>query len=268
MAAKTSKFRNAVQVMTVSKALTSSCTIACWALAVLIFMATVVSFTQSYRGLLAFATNYLGIPAPFNWTWPIMVDTFLAAGEIGLFICAVQGVTITRIRLWLWALTTAGLAVSVVGNAAHGSQGLHAPLLKMTGYAVPPLAAVLILGIGLGFVKRAVTRVNAGEGKHAVEVPGVPARPAPQKPNWTAPPRPAPKPKPAEDELTRRRRSRKRLLDSDPRLQAIVLELRGLFAAGERLTDRKVQEKFGVSRHMGGVLITAAREKPQEAASG
>jgi len=147
-------------------------------------------------------------------------------------------------------------------------EGLHEPALRMVGYAVPPVAAVAILGSGLGLVKREVAQVNAGEGKHAAEVPGAPVRPAPQLPNWTAPPKPAPRPKPAEDELTKRRRSRRRLLDSDPRLQAIVLELRGLFAAGERLTDRKVQEKFGVSRHMGGVLITAAQEKPQEAASG
>ena len=196
----------------------------------------------------------------------MMVDTFLAVGEICLFICAVDGLKSKRLRAWFWALTGAGLVVSVTGNIMHN--GLNTPDLRMAGYAVPPVAAVAILGAGLGIVKRAVAQVNAGEGKHAVEVPGVPARPAPQKPNWTAPPRPAPKPKAAEDELTKRRRNRKRLLDSDPRLQEIVLELRALFAAGERLTDRKVQEKFGVSRHMGGVLITAAKQEPQEAASG
>jgi hypothetical protein len=252
MGARTARIRAAAQVMTVSRTLTSSRAIGAWTISVLIFLATAISFTQSYRGLLDFASNYLVIPRPFNWTWPMMIDVFLAVGELRLFICAVDGEKSWRVRMWFWLLTGAGLAVSVGGNIMH--EGLNISGLQMAGNAVPPLAAAAALGTGLGLVKKAVARAQAEQAKSKI-----PDKPLPHTDdrknvrNINSGPR---------------RGTRKNALAKDPRLQGIVIELRRKLQAGETFSERSIHRDYNISRHMASVLMAAAGSTPQEAASG
>jgi hypothetical protein len=117
-------------------------------IAVIIAAASAVAFAQSYRGLVDWAAAHQ-VPAQWTWTWPLMVDSFLALGELRLFIAAVRGAP-WRVRMWAWCVTVGGLAISVAGNVGH--LAVADPASRATA-AVPPLAAAVALGIGLGLVK-------------------------------------------------------------------------------------------------------------------
>ncbi len=50
--------------------------------------------------------------------WPLQVDVFIAVGELALFV-ALADAWQRRTRIGAWAVTLAGLAVSVAGNVGH-----------------------------------------------------------------------------------------------------------------------------------------------------
>ena len=141
---------------------------ALYVIAVLIAAASAVSFAESYRGLAAWAREH-GLSGAWAVAWPLQVDVFIAVGELALFIALANSWPL-RSRVAAWAVTIAGLAVSVAGNVGHVSG--HSLSARGTA-AVPPLAAGAALAVGLGILKRVV----AGDGP--VLVPGaVPARAA------------------------------------------------------------------------------------------
>jgi hypothetical protein len=84
--------------------------------------------------------------------WPLQVDVFIAVGELALFV-ALADRWASRSRAGAWAVTLAGLAVSVAGNVGHVTG--HSPADRLTA-AVPPLAAAAALAVGLGVLKRVV----------------------------------------------------------------------------------------------------------------
>jgi hypothetical protein len=94
--------------------------------------------------------------------WPLQVDVFIAVGELALFV-ALADRWATRSRAGTWAVTLAGLAVSVAGNVGHVTG--HSATDRLTA-AVPPLAAAAALAVGLGVLKRVV------EHHHQSAVPG------------------------------------------------------------------------------------------------
>jgi hypothetical protein len=262
MGNRTGKIRAAAQAASLSKVLTSSRTIGAGTIAVLIFLATVVSFTQSYRGLLDFASNYLLIPRPFNWTWPLMVDTFLAVGEICLFIGAVDGEKSWRLRGWFWTLTLAGLVASVTGNIMHN--GLNEPGLRMAGYAVPPIAAMAILGAGLGLVKRAVAKAKAAAELTHLPKPKVirieHTEESPSRPNVFPIGQGAKRPHTG---------GRRKMVETNPAVQEIVQEISNKILNGQKFTGRGIHAAYGLSRGVAiQVLEAATSMAAQEAASG
>jgi len=121
------------------------------AIAALVAAASLVSFAESYRGLYDWAHEH-GLSGVWAAAWPLQVDTFIAVGELALFV-ALADAWARRSRIAAWAVTLTGLAVSVAGNIGHVHG--HALASRVTA-AVPPLAAAAALAVGLGVLKRVV----------------------------------------------------------------------------------------------------------------
>jgi hypothetical protein len=127
--------------------------IALTAIAVLIGAASGVSFAESYRGLYEWAAHH-GLTGIWAYAWPCQVDTFIAVGELSLFVALVDRWQ-ARSRTAAWLVTLAGLVVSVLGNVGHVAG--HTLAVRATA-AVPPLAAASALAVGMGVLKRTVER--------------------------------------------------------------------------------------------------------------
>jgi hypothetical protein len=120
-------------------------------IALVLAAASVVALAESYRGLYDWSRGH-GLPGLWAAIWPLQVDTFLVVGELALFVAVVDRWP-ARARIPAWAVTLAGLAVSVAGNVGHVHG--HELLIRATA-AVPPLAAASALAVGLGVLKRVV----------------------------------------------------------------------------------------------------------------
>jgi hypothetical protein len=136
------------------------------AIALLVAAASVASFMESYRALYDWAHGH-GLSVRWAAVWPLQIDTFIAVGELALFIALVDGWQ-RRARILPWVVTLAGLAVSVAGNVGH--VGWAAPVADKATAAVPPLAAAAALAVGLGVLKRVVEHRHPG----TVPEPGTP----------------------------------------------------------------------------------------------
>jgi hypothetical protein len=121
------------------------------AISLLIAAASLVAFGESYRGLYLWARHH-GLPGVWAAIFPAQIDTFMAVGELALFV-ALADRWPPRSRLAAWAVTLAGLAVSVAGNVGHVTGG---SLADRATWAVPPIAAAAALAVGLGVLKRVV----------------------------------------------------------------------------------------------------------------
>jgi Protein of unknown function (DUF2637) len=120
-------------------------------IAAIITAASLTSFAESYRGLYDWAREH-GLSGLWAAAWPLQIDTFIAVGELALFVALADRWTV-RSRLAAWLVTITGLAVSVAGNVGHVSG--RALTDRLTA-AVPPLAAAAALAVGLGVLKRVV----------------------------------------------------------------------------------------------------------------
>ena len=122
----------------------------------LILVATVVSFSESYHGLFEWAVSH---QVPWFWAlvWPLMLDTVILVGECAVFV-AIHKHWKLRHRAWAWAVTYTGLAVSTLANGGHVSSTDR--LTHLTN-ALPPVALMFALTVGLGVLKR--TRMMPSE---------------------------------------------------------------------------------------------------------
>jgi hypothetical protein len=128
-------------------------------IAVLVGAASLTSFAESYRALYLWAAHH-GLHGPWAAIWPLQVDVFIAVGELALFVALADSWP-PRSRTAAWAVTLAGLAVSVAGNIGHVG---HASLATRGTAAIPPLAAACALAVGLGVLKRVVAAHHAAPG--------------------------------------------------------------------------------------------------------
>ena len=124
-------------------------------IAALVAVASVTSFAESYRGLYSWAVRH-GLAGAWAYAWPLQVDVFIAVGELALFV-ALADAWDHRSRIGAWAVTLAGLAVSVAGNVGHVAG--HDLASRVTA-AIPPLAAAAALAVGLGVLKRVVASAD------------------------------------------------------------------------------------------------------------
>lgn len=126
---------------------------ALWALAVLVVTASGAAFSESYRGLLDWADHHW-LGGFWAAAFPLQVDVFIVAGEIVLFIAMTDRYG-WRDRVSAWLVALLGLAVSIAGNVGH----IQAHDLQSRGTAaVPPVAAFGALWLGLGVLKRILRR--------------------------------------------------------------------------------------------------------------
>jgi Protein of unknown function (DUF2637) len=132
------------------------------AIGVLVAAASLVSFAESYRALLDWAGHH-GLHGGWAVLWPVQLDTFIAVGELALFV-AMADRWPGRSRVFAWLVVSVGLAASVAGNVGHIAG--HDVASKMTA-AVPPLAAAAALTVGLGVLKRVVARKTSAQSRPA-----------------------------------------------------------------------------------------------------
>jgi hypothetical protein len=123
--------------------------VALYAIAAIAIAASINALAHSYAGLYAWALHH----RLTGWqavSWPAEIDVFLAVGELALYVAYLDDWP-ARQRIWPWATTLVGLAVSVAGNIGH-IQPLpsHRVLLadRCTA-AASPLAAFAGLTVGL-----------------------------------------------------------------------------------------------------------------------
>src|SRR5258708_27500535 len=129
-------------------------------LTALVVAASVASFSESYRALYLWAQHH-GLNGPWCPIWPLQVDTFIAVGELALFVALADGWSV-RSRTAAWSVTLLGLAASVAGNVGHVAG--HDLASRATA-AVPPMAAAAALAVGLGGLKPGGARTGpAGAG--------------------------------------------------------------------------------------------------------
>lgn len=175
-------------------------------IAFLVTTASFVSFAESYRGLYLWAQHH-DLSGPWAALWPVQVDTFVAVGELSLFVGLVDGWS-RRSRVAGWLVAAVGLAVSVGGNIGHVAG--HSLTVRATA-AIPPLAAASALAVGLGVLKRTV-------GQHHAAVAATDAVTA------------APGDVPADAQ------------------SAALIALKATLAAGNPLSGRQLETRFGLTR--------------------
>jgi hypothetical protein len=126
-------------------------------IAALTAAAALASFAESYRGLLDWA---LAHSLPLGWAIvaPLMVDVFVAVGELSLFVLVLDGFGWQQ-RIPAWLISIVGLAASIAGNAGHV---WTLSIATRVTAAVPPVAAAAALAVALGLLKR----IMAGPGQH------------------------------------------------------------------------------------------------------
>jgi Protein of unknown function (DUF2637) len=123
--------------------------IALYVIAAAVAIASLVSFAESYRGLFLWSRAHQ-VPGLFAVLWPGMVDLFMLVGELALLV-ALADQWSWKARILPWAAVAGGLAASIAGNIGHVTGNLWT--VRATA-AVPPIAAVAILAVGLGILKR------------------------------------------------------------------------------------------------------------------
>lgn len=209
------------------------CTVALWAIAVLIAAASAASFAESYRGLWLWARHH-GFSGFWAAAFPAQVDVFIAVGELALFVALVLAWR-KRSRVGAWCVTLAGLSVSVAGNVGHVA---GSDMASRVTAGVPPVAATVALAVGLGVLKRLV-QGDSGPAPEVTPEPPVQATPEPPPghPQVTVRAAPQVTPRPAARRKTQATRARvsdtdlkdqiRAALDADPAvtLKALAADL-------------------------------------------
>lgn len=126
-----------------------------------VMVATADGFAQSYAGLYGWALEH-GLKGWKAQSFPLMVDLFIAVGELGLFLLAIDGHKLRRSFMsWLDLITPAfvaasGWSASLVFNVGHVA---HDFATQATA-AVPPLASMIGLLVLLRTLHRYVAQLE------------------------------------------------------------------------------------------------------------
>jgi hypothetical protein len=137
------------------------------AVAGLVTVGVAVSFLESYRALYWWCQRH-AVHGAWAVAWPVQIDAFVMVGELALFVALVDGWQLKH-RVLPWAITAAGLTVSVAGNVGHVAT--HDVFTRLTA-AVPPLTAYVMLAAGLGLLKRVVANQPQAARKKPGPKPG------------------------------------------------------------------------------------------------
>lgn len=128
-------------------------------MAVVVLVATGDGFAQSYAGLYHWAIEH-GLSGWKAESFPLLVDAFIAVGELGLFALALEGHRLRKDGM-SWAdvalpfgIASAGWGVSLVFNIGAAGRDFA----DQATAAVPPVASMLGLLVLLRTLHRLVTR--------------------------------------------------------------------------------------------------------------
>jgi Protein of unknown function (DUF2637) len=153
--------------------LAGSRTWALWVLAATIPLATLAAFALSYSGLYHYALT-VGEPRWLAVAYPAIIDLPFIAGEVVLFIAALEGGVPGRVRGYAWAVVGGFAVLSVAAQMGY--------LPVRAGRGLPPAVLAILLGFGLGELKRQAAKHRDDE-KQRETVPGnVPAAGKPYRP--------------------------------------------------------------------------------------
>ena len=220
------------------------------AIAAIAIAASLNALAHSYAGLYAWALHH----RLTGWqavSWPAEIDVFLAVGELGLYVAYLDGWP-ARQRVWPWATTLVGLAVSVAGNVGHIQPLPGHPVLLADRFtaAASPLAAFAGLTVGLLVLRMNRQHATAPSGFRAAEqgfqVPAMPMRTDSHHPGWL-PRAAAPAESANQDQAQRRTPSEVAVKPSvvgpvadeeSPLLKDAVVIYKTAAARGERLSQR------------------------------
>jgi hypothetical protein len=137
-----------------------------------VLVATGDGFAQSYAGLLGWAVEH-GLTGWKADSFPLLVDTFVLVGELGLFLLAIDGHRLRRSLLaWVDLLVpglvaAGGWAASLTFNV--GRVRVHDFATEATA-AVPPLASMIGLLVLLRTLHRYVSAAEVGQFDPPAEV--------------------------------------------------------------------------------------------------
>lgn len=123
-----------------------------WALKliiILILVATLVSFGESYDGNFQWADTH-GVTGFWADVWPLMIDLIILIGEAALFAGHYKKWRV-RDRVWSWSVTLVAVAVSTSANTGHV---LSRDWLSHLTAALPPVALMFCVTVGFGVMKR------------------------------------------------------------------------------------------------------------------
>lgn len=144
-------------------------------MAVLVLVATGDGFAQSYAGLHRWALEH-GLKGWKADSFPLLVDLFIAVGELGLFALALEGHRLTRRGLsWVdialpFSLAAGGWGVSLAFNVG----AVRDEFADQVTAAVAPVASMLGLLVMLRTVHRLVSRNENRDTDHVPEVTAEP----------------------------------------------------------------------------------------------
>jgi len=128
-----------------------------------VLVATADGFAQSYSGLYGWALEH----SLTGWkaqSFPLLVDTFVGVGELGMFLLAIDGHKLRKSLLsWLdllmpGSVAAAGWGASLIFNVGHVE---GAGFATQATAAVPPLASMIGLVVLLRTLHRYVTQAPA-----------------------------------------------------------------------------------------------------------
>jgi hypothetical protein len=217
---------------------------ALFAIAAIAIAASINALAHSYAGLYAWAIHHR-LSGWQAMSWPAEIDVFLAVGELALYVAYLDGWP-SRQRIWPWATTLVGLAVSVAGNVGHIQPLPGRPVLladRLTA-AASPLAAFAGLTVGLLVLRMSRQRAGAHPEPSAVahghQLPAVPERGnglPPARVRWVT----RPVAEAAQDQAQQPMPSAvtaRRTGGESPLLQDAVFIYKTAAARGERLTQR------------------------------
>jgi hypothetical protein len=128
-----------------------------------VLVATADGFAQSYAGLYGWALEH-GLRGWKAESFPLLVDTFVGVGELGMFLLAIDGHKLRKSLLsWVdllmpGSVAAAGWTASLIFNVGHVE--VHDFATQATA-AVPPLASMIGLVVLLRTLHRYVAAAEA-----------------------------------------------------------------------------------------------------------
>lgn len=121
-------------------------------LVVLVLSASAVALGESYHGIRNWALGHGVQPGLAADAWPLQVDLFIVAGDLGLALSAFYAWPY-RVRVLSWWSVGIGLAASITTNGFQDSW-MGNPIAHHLTAAVPPISATAGLMICLSVTKQ------------------------------------------------------------------------------------------------------------------